>query len=143
MTAAGLLGAEDSGLIDIDGIAWFLGTSTAALIREAGNAFHREFAFVAAEPVSSQLSSVPVQPDDFVMVRGIVDGVLSHGDHMSIIDFKSDSVEADEVAVRAMRYTPQLRMYARAMRRLWGLPVPDGELVFLSARAIHTVELSD
>jgi ATP-dependent exoDNAse (exonuclease V) beta subunit len=142
MTSAGLIRGDDAATIDLDALAWFVTTPLAAQIRAAGDGFRREFAFVAAEPVSSPGLSLRAGQGDFVMVRGIIDGILSHGDCMSIIDFKTDAVGPEETVARADRYRHQLQMYARAARRLWGLPVPTGHLVFLSARSVCTLELS-
>jgi ATP-dependent exoDNAse (exonuclease V) beta subunit len=57
-----------------------------------------------------------------------------------IVDFKSDRVEtlADEARL-ALTYAPQLRLYARAVARAYGLPVPAIRctLALLGPRAAH------
>ncbi len=134
MTGEGVIALDDRAVVDTASIQWFVSTPLAAAIRRAGNAYRREFSFIATEPPSYFDESVGPTPGDHVLVRGIVDGVLPIEEGVAIVDFKTDRVTADGVDQRAERYRPQMAVYARAMSRLWRRPVCACWLVFLSAR---------
>lgn len=141
MEAEGTITREDRASVDQGGIEWFVSTPLAAAIRRAGNAYRREFQYIANESAVFFDRSVGRSTDDEVLVRGIVDGILSRADSVDIVDFKTDSVEPDNVAGRAERYQPQMELYARAMSRIWRRPVRACWLVFFTARKI--VEVRD
>ena len=44
-------------------------------------------------------------------------------DGLTILDFKTDRVDAASVAARATHYAPQLNAYAEALGRTYRLPV--------------------
>ncbi len=72
----GVISDGERGTVNQASIEWFVSTPLAAAIREAGDAYRREFLFIAAEPLTSLDRSVDAAPDDYVLVRGIVDGIL-------------------------------------------------------------------
>lgn len=135
------LSKEDIALVDRAGIEWFVSTPLADAIRRGGASFRREFQFLTTESPALFDPSVGITDDDSVLVRGIVDGILPVEDGVEIIDFKTDAVEPSGAAERANRYAPQMRLYARAMRRLWRCPVVACWLVFLTAQEL--VRLDD
>ncbi len=132
----GLLSEEDRLLLEVEGLNWFVSTPLAEAIRRAGTAYRREFSFIAREPLSLLDRTVRFDPDDYVLVRGIVDGVLSTSQAVEIVDYKTDAIEAEAIARYARRYRSQMEMYARAAARGFHRPVATAWLVFLSARAI-------
>jgi len=135
-----IVSADEIALIDQGGVAWFVATPLAEVIREAGECYRREFSFVAAEAPEFFDPLVESPGDDTVLVRGIVDGVLPVEDGIEIIDFKTDAVGERDVADRSQRYRPQMTMYARAMERIWRTEVRAKRLVFLAARQIVTLD---
>ncbi len=137
MVEEDLITAGDRAAVDQTSIEWFVSTPLANAIRQAGVAYRREFLYIAAEPLGYFDRSVGSSPDDHVLVRGIVDGILSVADGIDIVDFKTDAVDPEAVAARAERYRPQMDLYARAMSRLWRRPVRTCWLVFLTARTCH------
>jgi ATP-dependent helicase/nuclease subunit A len=136
MLASGVIGAEDRAVVDEDGLTWFVTTPLADSIRRAGTAYRREFRYVAMEPLTAFDRSVDARPEDRVLVRGIVDGILPTDDGLTLVDFKTDAVTAEEVQDRGERYRPQMTLYARAMEELWRRPVQAIWLVFLTPRQI-------
>lgn len=139
MVAAGVLTVEEISLVDGAALHWFLKTPLAEAIRSAGAAFRREFPYIAAEPPQSVDPTIGFATDDFVLVRGIVDGLIIHPQALEIVDFKTDDITVEAVAARVARYRSQVRLYAGAMRRLFQRPVADAWLVFLSPRVIERV----
>lgn len=135
LVSAGLLTGEELAQVDEPGIAWFAGTPLAAAIRGAGRSYRREVEFITREPAS--VPGTEVTGDDFVLIRGVVDGILPSGEAMEVVDFKTDRVRAD-VDQYAERYAGQMATYARAVSRLFKRPAGACHLVFLSARAIVT-----
>ena len=142
MEQTGVITPAERACLDMEALVWFVETPLARQIRNAGAAYQREFAFVAAEPVTWVDPSIRAGNDDFVLVRGIVDGVLLQGDRVNLVDFKTDAVLPAQVGERMEVYRPQLQAYARAVRRLWSKPVPTGWLVFLTARECRELELA-
>ncbi|MFH1109344.1 MAG: UvrD-helicase domain-containing protein [Planctomycetota bacterium] len=136
MLASGVIGAADRAVVDEAGLTWFVTTPLADLIRRAGTAYRREFRYVAVEPLTAFDRSVDARPEDRVLVRGIVDGILPTDDGLMLVDFKTDAVTAEEVQDRGERYRPQMTLYARAMEELWRRPVQAIWLVFLTPRQV-------
>jgi ATP-dependent helicase/nuclease subunit A len=136
MVDGGLLTSEDHALIDVDSLGWFVSTPLAGAIRGLVPAYRREFRFIATEALDYFDRSVVAPPDDRVLVRGIVDGILAHADHLEIVDFKTDAVRSEDLPERTERYRPQLSLYARAMSRIWRRPVRACWLVFLVPRRL-------
>ena len=139
LIAVGLLAPGESDLVDEEGLVWFAGTELAARLRQGGAQYRREFKFVAREDCSYFDPTVGPLPDDAVLVRGIVDGVLVTPDGLEIVDFKTDRVAAAEVPERVEHYRNQVELYTRAAHRLWGRPVRNAWLVFLTPRVVAEV----
>jgi ATP-dependent helicase/nuclease subunit A len=139
MVEGGVVSLDDRGAIDADALVWFVATPLADSIRQAGDAYRREFTFVARE--SPEYFDANVQPgeEDFVLVRGIVDGILPSASGIDIVDYKTDDVSEDEAASDD-RHRAQMSLYARAMARTWRRPVGRCLLVYLSARTIVTID---
>ncbi|MCC7291013.1 MAG: helicase-exonuclease AddAB subunit AddA [Phycisphaerales bacterium] len=137
---AGVVEQTDAELIDGAAIDWFLSTPLAQRIATAGPAFHREFPYIAAEPPEQfDRSAGSIADDDYMLVRGIVDGVIVETDRIEIVDYKTDAVAPSQLAERAAHYRPQVRLYARAMSRLWKRPARACHLVFLAPRSIQSL----
>lgn len=136
LLAAGLLTAAEFAQVDQPGMAWFVGTPLAAAIRSAGSSYRREVEFITRELASDP--GTTVASDDFVLIRGVVDGILPCGEAMEVVDFKTDRGRAN-VHQYAERYAGQMAMYARAVSRLFKRPTRACHLVFLSARVIVTL----
>ena len=141
LVAAGVLSQEECESVDSDSLAWFLSTPLCTVIRNAGKAYRREFMYLSTESLTYVDGSIDAPPEDAVLIRGVVDGVIVHPDEVELLDFKTDTIGPDEVAERCERYRPQLALYARAMAGMWRRPVKACWLVFLGARKI--VSLGD
>ncbi|MFQ5462932.1 MAG: helicase-exonuclease AddAB subunit AddA [Phycisphaerae bacterium] len=136
----GLVTADDQKCIDRDSLRWFIGTDLAEHLRRAGDAYRREFRYIAMEAAKRVNPDVPDACDDQVLVRGVVDGILPTPDGLDIVDFKTDRIGPQDVNERTEHYRPQMDAYARAMGKLWRRPVCMARLVFLSARIIADID---
>ena len=68
-----------------------------------------------------------------VLLQGVVDCCIEEDGALTVIDYKTDAVRSEEeLAARAAYYRGQLSAYAAALRRIFGKPVREGVLVFLS-----------
>ena len=71
-------------------------------------------------------------PGEQVMLQGVVDCFAVEPDGLTILDFKTDRVDAASVAARAAHYAPQLNAYAEALGRIYRLPVKRKILYFFA-----------
>ncbi|MBR0354359.1 MAG: helicase-exonuclease AddAB subunit AddA [Oscillospiraceae bacterium] len=75
----------------------------------------------------------PGAGDEQVLLQGVVDCCIEEDGALTVIDYKTDAVHSEaELAARAAYYAGQLRAYAAALRRIFGKPVREGVLYFLS-----------
>ncbi|MFQ5413885.1 MAG: UvrD-helicase domain-containing protein [Phycisphaerae bacterium] len=139
LVAAGVLSEQETDVVDVGALAWFVSTPLAVAIGDAGRAYRREFPYIAAETPDLFDPTVGDLPDDYLLVRGIVDGILPVDGGIEIVDFKTDAVGPGALADRAERYRMQMNLYARAVSRMWRRPVTACRLVFLTARDIVTL----
>ena len=139
LVEAGIVTEQEAGDVDSAAIGWFAGTPLGQRVRDAGDAYRREFIFISAEPANLFDPSADLSADETVLVRGIADGVLPGGDGLEVIDFKTDAIDEAGVPERVERYTMQMNLYARAVARIWRRPVSRCWLVFLTPRCVVEV----
>jgi len=138
----GRLSSSEAERILLDGVQWFFETPLGKRVRERANEIRREVAFVArACPTELDAFARPIDPEDFVLVRGMIDLVLPADDGLEIIDYKTDVVEKQHILQRAEHYRSQVGHYADCLQAISGKRVTRRWLVFLQARSI--VELTD
>jgi ATP-dependent helicase/nuclease subunit A len=70
--------------------------------------------------------------DEFVIVQGVEDLVVLLPEEIWLLDFKTDDVTKSGVETKKTFYAPQLRLYARALARIYGKPVTESWLHFLA-----------
>jgi ATP-dependent exoDNAse (exonuclease V) beta subunit len=73
------------------------------------------------------------------VVQGVVDLAVLLPDEIWLVDFKTDEFRADELAEKTKTYTPQLRLYAAALEKIFARKVTLRALHFLAAR--HTEKI--
>ncbi len=135
MIASGVFDPEEAGQIDLDAIAWFLQTPLGGRIRDARCVLHREWPFViGVDPSRYDPAAAPIDTQDRMLVRGIIDVMFNAGDGWEILDYKTDQVSGTALAERAELYRGQLRIYAAAVEATLQQPVCRLHLAFLSAR---------
>lgn len=87
----------------------------------------KERRFTAVIPAGLAQPGTPA-PEEPVVLQGSVDCTFLEEGRLNIIDFKTDRVEDIEELWR--RYMVQIRLYARAMEEVSGLPI--GEMFLYS-----------
>lgn len=90
---------------------------------------HREFKFSMLVPAGDYYSGVEGEQ---LLLQGVVDCWFETQDGITVLDFKSDRVDASTVEQRARDYRPQLEAYAGALTRLTGRPVTRRVLWFFA-----------
>jgi ATP-dependent helicase/nuclease subunit A len=143
-----ILSAEECAALDLDALVDFWNSPPGRKIRALPpDSVKRELPFTAkfspAELDALVGSSrwddrtpqrnVPAS-NEFVVVQGVADLVVLLPKEIWLVDFKTDQVRADELPAKAKLYTPQLKLYASALVKIYSKPVANCWLHFLSAR---------
>lgn len=81
----------------------------------------------------------PAAAGEQVMLQGVVDCFWQEADEIVILDFKTDYIDGD-LQIKAAHYAPQLRAYAQALSRIYGLSVRKCILYFFSAGQAVEIE---
>ncbi len=93
----------------------------------SGEKVVREFKFSILEPGESY---DPALSGEQVLLQGVVDCALVEDDGITVLDFKTDYVTEETISSVAGRYQPQVEAYAKALQRIYGLPVKQTLLYF-------------
>jgi ATP-dependent helicase/nuclease subunit A len=88
----------------------------------------REFKFSLLRPAADYFEAAG---DDTVLLQGVIDCAVETDGAWTVIDYKTDSVTAEEVPERGALYASQVRAYSEAMEAITGLPVRKTILYFL------------
>ena len=124
----GHLTAEQAACVDPERIRAFAVSDIGRRILAADEA-RREFRFSLLVPAEAYFD---VPAGDELLMQGIVDCCIREGESVTVIDYKTDAVTEETVGERAAFYAPQIRAYAAALRRIFGLPVRECVLYFLA-----------
>lgn len=116
MTASEIISAKQRDAVDCSVIARFLRSDLACRIRN-GLAFQREVPFTFKVPAHRFYPDVQAD-EDFVLIQGVIDGLLTERDGFVIIDYKTDRVRPGDEQVVANRYRSQLDLYAQAVESI-------------------------
>ena len=107
----------------------------------AADALHREFKFSLLCDAEELFGTAEGEE---ILLQGVVDCCLEERGTLCIIDYKTDRVRTDEeIARRSEFYAPQLRAYAAALRRIFGMEVSSCVLYYLSAGKIVEIAQKD
>ena len=125
---AHILAPEQADAIDPARIARFFSSD---LYRSFANArVRREFKFSVVVPARDYYPDVD-DPEETVLLQGVVDCLLETDEGFTVIDFKTDRVRPETAPRRARDYAPQLAAYAVAMQKIFDRPVVAKKLFFL------------
>jgi ATP-dependent helicase/nuclease subunit A len=134
---AGHLSLEQAAVLDYESLARFWNSDLGKRIRARSALVRRELAFtVRFSP--AELASLLGQPLDtsltgeLILVQGVADLAVIAPEAIWLVDFKTDQLNAHELASRVKAYEPQVRLYARALSLIYHRPVTESWLYFLS-----------
>jgi ATP-dependent helicase/nuclease subunit A len=77
--------------------------------------------------------------NEFIVVQGVADLVVLLPKEIWLVDFKTDNMNGNDFSKKEQDYRKQLKLYARALAKIYSRPVTNCWLHFLSAR--RTVEI--
>ena len=70
-----------------------------------------------------------------LLLQGVADCVFEENGALTVVDFKTDRVTAEETLQRAELYRPQLQAYSDALSRIMEKPVARRVLYFFACGA--------
>ena len=128
IAAAGLLRPEEAEAVDTGAILKLFTSPLGKAMREA-KVLRREFRFTLLADAADYFEGAG--GEDQLLLQGVVDCFFVEDGEITVVDYKTDRVTADGAKERAERYRGQLETYAKALRRITGLPVRRRVLWFL------------
>lgn len=128
LTASGRLTEEQLALVEEDRLLAFLQSPLAQRIQAADRVL-REYEFGALLPADRILHN---GVSDRILLNGAMDLLLFEGESLTIVDFKSDRVTEKSAPARAEQHRLQLELYAMAAEEIFGKPVKECWVWFLS-----------
>lgn len=119
--------AEQASSVEIEQIARFFATELGSRIRCSDHVL-REFKFSILVDANGEKSNA----DDQILLQGVVDCALIEDDGITVVDFKSDTVNESNIEAAVMRYRTQITTYANALARIYQIPVKSAQLYFFA-----------
>lgn len=129
LLARHLLTPEQAASLELEQVRRFLASPLAERIRRAGEVY-REYRFSLLLPASLYDPEAEPEPEDELMLQGVVDCAFRTEQGLVIVDFKTDRILPQEAAQRAELYRPQLTAYSQALSRVLEAPVAERVLYF-------------
>lgn len=136
----GLLRRGEADAVDYAAVARLFASPLGARMRAAAS-LRREFRFLLLADAADYFSGTAA--DDRVLLQGVVDCCFEEDGGITVVDYKTDRVDAAQVPARAAAYRGQLRTYAKALQRIFGLPVKHCILWFLHSGTEYAVDLAE
>ncbi len=125
---AGLISQEQAEMVDIERILkLFLSPLGKRML--CANKLLREFKFSVLVPAKDSLEG------DKVLLQGVVDCAILEEDGITVIDFKSDRVTAENLGQKNEQYAQQVNAYALALNKIFKLPVKEKWLYYFAMDA--------
>ena len=131
LTARHLLTPEQAASLDLEQVRRFLASPLAQRIRRAEQVY-REYRFSLLLPAA--LYDPAAEPEDELMLQGVVDCAFRTEQGLVIVDFKTDRIRPEEAPARAELYRPQLTAYSQALSWVLETPVAEMVLYFFAPR---------
>lgn len=126
---------EQAAMVNTQRIADFFATDIGRLLL-TGKQVLREFKFSVLEDATNYNPEVK---QERILLQGVVDCAIIEDDGITVIDFKTDHVSADSIELVAEKYRPQIAAYAKAMEKIFRIPVKTAKLYFVHMNQFVTV----
>ena len=126
---------EQAAMVDVRRIADFFATDIGKQL-QTGKHILREFKFSVLEDAAH---FNPEVEQEQILLQGVVDCAIIEDDGISIIDFKTDRVNEDSIAIVAENYRPQITAYVKAMEKIYQLPIKSAWLYFFHMNQFVTI----
>ena len=134
-----VLSPAEVAALDLEAIGAFWASPPGEKIRAQAACVRRELAFTAkfSPPELAEITGTKPETgleSEFVVVQGVVDLAVLLPEEIWLVDFKTDDLRADQLPAKTKIYAPQLKLYARALGKIYGRPANACWLHFLSLR---------
>ena len=131
-------GADERAALNLAALAAFWNSVPGRKIRSHPEEVRREIPFTARFSPRELAEFTGVAPEagleqEYVIVQGVADLVVLRPGEIWLVDFKTDEVSARELPEKIKIYTPQVRLYAAALERIFARQVTLRALHFLAA----------
>ena len=142
-----ILSADERAVLDLGALVDFWNSPPGRNIRtQPSELVKRELLFTAKfSPAElDEITGAKLESgleNEFVVVQGVADLVVLLPEEIWLVDFKTDRVGVDELREKTKFYEPQLKLYARALAKIYSRPVTSAWLHFLDARKTVKVEI--
>ncbi|MBN2210676.1 MAG: helicase-exonuclease AddAB subunit AddA [Sedimentisphaerales bacterium] len=130
-----LLTAIQAQSIDVASLTAFFTSPLGREMRSHQKTLRREWPFTLGIPAGELITDGrlnAIEQKDIILVRGIIDCFYETEAGAVIVDFKTDSITADQCPIRAEHYRLQLALYRRALETILHRPVHRQVLYFLT-----------
>ena len=133
----GFLTAQQAAVLSEEKLRRFFGGDLYRRLAAAEETW-REYHYILDVPAGSLNPDLPADmAAETVVVQGIADCVFREGDHLVLVDYKTDKVSAADELID--RYRSQMLFYKQALETIFGLPVT--EMLLYSFALGKTVEV--
>ena len=144
----GVMSGEEVDLLDFKLLAAFWQSDLGRMVRAQAQFVRRELAFTArfsAQEIAAITGEAlePALAGEFIVVQGVADLAVVLPGEIRVVDFKTDAVEPAALAERVRRYAPQLKLYARALSRIYRRPLSGAWLCFLAAQTAAPIRCDE
>jgi ATP-dependent helicase/nuclease subunit A len=134
-----VLSSDERVALDLEAVAAFFNSGLGQKIRKQAAKTKRELPFTAKfSPLElSEIIGTKSETGlekEFVIVQGVADLVVFLSQEIWLVDFKTDKIRTGELPEKIKLYAPQLKLYSRALSKIYGWPVTNCWLHFLSAQ---------
>jgi ATP-dependent helicase/nuclease subunit A len=134
-----VLSADECAVLDLEAVAAFWRSAPGRQILANAVNVRRELAFTAKFSPQELAEITGTKPEaglenEFVVVQGVADLAVLLPEEIWLVDFKTDELRAGDMPAKAGIYTPQLKLYARALAKVYSRPVTACWLHFLSQK---------
>ena len=136
MVSAGLITQEQAQIVDAGRIARFFQTEMGMRLKSGKNVL-REFKFSIFENASDYY---PGTIDEKILLQGVIDCALIEDNGITVLDFKTDFITESNMREKIAQYRDQVNTYAKALARIYELPVIASYLYFFSSEQLIRIE---
>ena len=139
------LSPDERTVLDLPELAAFWDSELGEKIRVNAKSVRRELPFTARFSPAEIARITGMKPDagladEFVVVQGVADLVVLLPDEIWLVDFKTDQVGTGDLPAKIKTYTPQLKLFAGALAKIFVRPVTTCWLHFLSAQRTGKID---
>ena len=135
MVSAGLITEEQAQAVQVEKIAHFFQTELGKKIIGSHEVL-REFKFSILEDAERYY---PAASGEQILLQGVVDCAIIEPDGITVLDFKTDSINPYNLSDKISLYKGQVQTYASALSRIFERPVKASYIYFFSSEDLIEV----